>query len=227
MGGGDGGRRLPGRHRLGDRDEAGSRRDRARGLRDGRGRDGAPRGRDRRDRRGQRSRGARGRGGRDRRDRRRRDRRATRPRRSASCGRWWTTSTRRAPDERSVQATSSGPGRRPRSCSSRSSSGVSGARDDDVLVGPQHGVDVGVVRVAGRSRDGAHRRPRLRRPRLRMGARRVVRRAHPRVRRLHERAAAALDVGRPQPAAVDLGRGPRRPCGRRSTRPARTSASRS
>ena len=82
-----------------------------------------------------------------------------------------------------------------------------GAPDADVLVGPRHGVDVGVVRGRRRRRDGRHHRPGVRRARVRMGARRVVRRAHPGVGRLDERAAAAMDGGRPQPAARDLRRG--------------------
>ena len=58
-----------------------------------------------------------------------------------------------------------------------------------------------------RRRDGAHGRPGLHRPGLRVGARRVVRRAHPRVGRRHERPAAPVDGGRPQPAARDHRRG--------------------
>ena len=83
-----------------------------------------------------------------------------------------------------------------------------GARDPDVLVGPRHGVDVGVVRVADGVAMALTTDPVFVVPGLRLGARGLVRRAHPRVRRRHERVAAAVDGGRPEPPPRDLRRGP-------------------
>ena len=84
-------------------------------------------------------------------------------------------------------------------------------------------------RRPGRRRpgDGAHGRSGLRGAGLRVGARGLVRGAHPRLRRGDERPAAAVDGRGPEPAARALRRGPRRAVDARSARPATTSGSRS
>ena len=102
-----------------------------------------------------------------------------------------------------------------------------GARDDDVLVGPQHGVDVGVVRVAGGVAMALTADPVFVVP-----AYGWERAAWFAVHILASDAAtsglpAPLDVGRPEPAADDLGRGPVGAVGRLPCARARTSASRS
>ena len=70
-----------------------------------------------------------------------------------------------------------------------------GAKDDDVLIGPRHGVDVGVVRVADGVAMALTADPVFIVPAYGWERARVVRGAHPRVRRRH--AAASRSGGWP------------------------------
>ena len=86
---------------------------------------------------------------------------------------------------------------------------------DDVLVGPQSGVDVSIVELPGGAVLAATCDPGLHRPSVRLSPRRLVCRAHPGFRRRHVGPDPRLSGDRPQPATVDHGGRTHRTVGRR------------
>ena len=204
-GGGRGtrGGRLPGHDRVVDPDEAGRGAPRTGGARCGGGGHDAARGGHRRDLRLERRARARGRRGRVRRDLGRRG--SGRSRRGDALARRRRRST---PRERT--------GRRDERAADGQGDGGAVRTGDPAAPGRVGRGRAGRTearrrrrRGAGRRRrrDGRHDRSGVRRPRVRLGARGVVRRAHPGVGRRHERAAAPMDGGGPEPAARDQRRG--------------------